>query len=262
MSLRINSDFNGVTDPDAGAYIAAVEAADGNQLLEFAVGKAINDFVVGCKADGIWNAIKASCILAGARTLSGALVPLAGSAPTNINNNFVDSDYNRKTGLKGNGINDSTGKRLNTNFAENAVPQNSIHASIYISQQASALKYHLFGTDNQNATGIWNSGGTATQLFSRNAQQTHSINNPTGFIGSSRFASNQTAARGNSADQTISTLSSAGVNTGTFYVFSPSTVNQLSDGRLAFYSIGEALDLAKLDARVTALINAFGAAIP
>jgi hypothetical protein len=32
--------------------------------------------------------------------------------------------------------------------------------------------------------------------------------------------------------------------------------------RLAFYSIGESLDLAKLDARVTDLINAFGAAIP
>jgi hypothetical protein len=84
MSLSINSDFNGVTDPDAGAYIAAVEAADG-QLLEFGVGKAINDFVVGCKQDKIWDAIKASCILAGARTLTGALTPLVGTAPTNFN---------------------------------------------------------------------------------------------------------------------------------------------------------------------------------
>jgi hypothetical protein len=32
--------------------------------------------------------------------------------------------------------------------------------------------------------------------------------------------------------------------------------------RLAFYSIGESLDLALLDARVTDLINAFAAAIP
>jgi hypothetical protein len=71
MSLLINSDFNGVTDPDAGRYIAAVEAADG-QLLEFAVGKAMNNFIVGCKADGTWDAIKASCILSGARTLTGA----------------------------------------------------------------------------------------------------------------------------------------------------------------------------------------------
>lgn len=73
-----------VFDPDAAAYIAAVEAADG-QPLEPAVKTAINSFVVGCKADGIWAAIKAACILAGARTLSGALVPLAGTAPTNFN---------------------------------------------------------------------------------------------------------------------------------------------------------------------------------
>ena len=32
--------------------------------------------------------------------------------------------------------------------------------------------------------------------------------------------------------------------------------------RLAFYSIGESLNLALLDARVTALINAIAAAIP
>ena len=64
-------------DTDAAAYITAVETADG-QALETAVADAINAFVVGCKADGIWDAIKASCIMAGARTLNGALVPLVG----------------------------------------------------------------------------------------------------------------------------------------------------------------------------------------
>jgi hypothetical protein len=34
------------------------------------------------------------------------------------------------------------------------------------------------------------------------------------------------------------------------------------NARLAFYSIGESLNLALLDARVTDLINAFAAAIP
>jgi hypothetical protein len=36
----------------------------------------------------------------------------------------------------------------------------------------------------------------------------------------------------------------------------------VTNARLAFYSIGESLDLALLDARVTALITAFGVAIP
>jgi hypothetical protein len=40
-------------DADAVAYIAAVEAADG-QALETATRMAINSFVKGCKADGIW----------------------------------------------------------------------------------------------------------------------------------------------------------------------------------------------------------------
>jgi hypothetical protein len=35
-----------------------------------------------------------------------------------------------------------------------------------------------------------------------------------------------------------------------------------TNSRLAFYSIGESLELALLDARVTDLINAFAAAIP
>jgi len=93
----------------AGAYIAAVEAADG-QALESGVKTAITNFVAGCRADGIWNAIKASCILAGARTLSGALVPLVGTAPTNFNF-WGDADpywANVSLLLRMNGTNGST----------------------------------------------------------------------------------------------------------------------------------------------------------
>jgi hypothetical protein len=36
----------------------------------------------------------------------------------------------------------------------------------------------------------------------------------------------------------------------------------ITNARLAFYSIGESLDLARLDARVTDLINAFAVTIP
>ena len=44
------------TDADARAYVLAVNAADG-QPLEKPVVEAIDAFVVGCKADGIWSAI-------------------------------------------------------------------------------------------------------------------------------------------------------------------------------------------------------------
>jgi hypothetical protein len=82
----------------------------------------------GTKADGtFWDALKASCILCGARTLAGALVPLAGAAPTN--NNFVDADYNRETGLKG----DGSTKYLDSNRANNADPQDDQHVCVYAS---------------------------------------------------------------------------------------------------------------------------------
>jgi hypothetical protein len=90
-------------DTDAQAYITAVETADG-AALEAGVKTAINNFVVGCKADGIWSAIKASCILAGARTLTGALIPLAGTAPTNfdfaeLRESFKSCSVNRRLGI-------------------------------------------------------------------------------------------------------------------------------------------------------------------
>jgi len=48
----------------------------------------------------------------------------------------------------------------------------------------------------------------------------------------------------------------------TIGVFNNGSNAAFTNARLAFYSIGESLDLALLDARVTTLINAFAAAIP
>ena len=145
--------FGTALDANAVAYIAAVEAADG-QALEAGVRTAINTFVVGCKANGIWNAIKASCILAGARTLNGALVPLVGTAPTNFN--FVSGDYNRKTGLVGNG---ST-KYLNSNRAGNADPQNNQHVSVYLTVKDTSTGNYVGARNPSNLVG-------STQLVSR-----------------------------------------------------------------------------------------------
>ena len=52
--LPVNRIKNRLFDPDARDYILRVEAADGERL-ESQVRGAINDFVLGCKADGIWT---------------------------------------------------------------------------------------------------------------------------------------------------------------------------------------------------------------
>lgn len=249
MSLIWSSGFNGITDPDAQAYISAVEAADG-EPLEGAVSFAMSNFIVGCKLDGIWDAIKASCILAGARTLSGALVPLVGTAPTNYN--FVAGDYNRKTGLKA----DGSTKSLDSNRPGNADPTSDFHLSTYQSE-VFTTGIGILGQDGGSSSRsvIYTTGVSArssgVELLSTNLS---------GFLGLSRSTGTAYTAR------------TAGVNT----VFSVSAVTPASDNtmifrrtlggnvnsRLSFYSIGESLDLALLDARVTQLMTDIGAAIP
>jgi hypothetical protein len=154
-------------DPDAQAYITAVEAAD-TQSLEIGVKDAINAFVVGCKADGIWSAIKASCIMAGARTLAGALVPLVGTAPTNFG--FVVGDYNRKTGLVG----DGNTKNLDSNRLCSSDEQNNVHGAVYVSTRDTAAGRYLSGTTFPAvpATGTFAIVGNTTGFRAR-VQATH-----------------------------------------------------------------------------------------
>ena len=247
-------------DPDAAVYIAAVEAADG-QALEAGVKDAINAFVLGCKTDGIWNAIKASCILAGARTLAGALVPLVGTAPTNFN--FVAGDYNRKTGLVGNG---ST-KYLNSNRNNNADPQNNQHMAVYSSAPPTSGVRMYIGAGG--STGVEGSTHINTEpsnqrVVSRNRRflpvSIDNLGYLVGLYGLSRAESSKYAYRygGNFGEHSVS---SGTPFNGDIHVFANEAAF-LSNARLAFYSIGESLDLALLDARVTALVNALAVAIP
>jgi len=244
-------------DADAAAYIRAVQSADG-AALEPAVAWAINAFVLGCKADGIWSALKASCILMGARTLSGALTPLVGTAPTNFN--FVSGDYNRETGLAGN----SSTKYLDTNRATNADPQNSAHAVIYLhtrnSQIATLIGAASSGSDR---TLIRHSSDiVVTALRSATATKTQS---GAGLLGISRAASGSYSRRIAGTTDTV-TATSTTPNSLAMTVLArratASTIDEYSGSRAQFYSLGESLDLSLLDSRVATLVSDIAAAIP
>ncbi|AGH57682.1 hypothetical protein CPKG_00051 [Cyanophage KBS-S-2A] len=256
-------------DYDAWQYIAAVEAEDG-EILEQPVRDAITNFVIGCKTDGIWDAIKASCILAGARTLAGALYPLKGAAPTKQGTEG-GWNYNRKTGLQGNGTNNY----LNSNRLDSADPQDDSHRSVYIDTPGTQVLYDAYigvvytGPTRQSyilraldAGGRMifteRGGGLGAQADVANQQ------NATGFVGASRSASATHFARVAQANYSLTSTSQITIADNS-YVFARnlnSTANSITNARLAFYSIGESLDLALLDARVTALVNAIGVAIP
>lgn len=246
-------------DIDASTYIANVETADG-QSLEAGVKDAYNAFVVGCKQDGIWDAIKASCILSGARTLTGALVPLVGTAPTK-NGTAAGWNYDRKLGLKGNAVDNY----INTNRAANADPQNSVHYSVSIEQP-------ILSNDSPIGS-IATSPNRFSQILGESTTINYSLNaaggvslagNVGGFYGVSRSNSTQISIRRSSAT-VVSSLNSVAPSAEPYYVFARNVNGSPSlyyPDRMTFYSIGEAFDLALLDTRVTALENALAAAIP
>ena len=252
LGFNIGADFSGVTTPESTAYIEAVEAADA-AFLEEGVKAAIHAFVVGCKIDGIWPAIRTSCIMAGARTRLGAMVPLVGAAPTSFN--FVNGDYDRKTGLVGNGGN----KFLNANRNITEDPIDNCHLAVYLS------------TPLGTSSAIGFAGGTSyekrlselgVQLYSNVPLTSAAPGSNIGFYGGARPGGTTIQGRVGGVTTTSAIIPNAPASQPTT-VFARSLAGaNATSARLAFYSIGESLDLALLDARVTTLINAFAAAIP
>lgn len=234
-------------DADALAYIAAVEAADG-QALETVVKDAIQAFVVGCKTDGIWTAIQASCILGCARTLTGALVPLRGSAPTN--SNFVTADYDRKTGLKGNGTN----KSLNANRDISADNLNNCHAAIYQSELDTTQNESFWaGDDTSRSYILVTSGGTSLGCripgFSFIASKAADT-----LMGVSRSDSASFISRTGASTATVTATSVA--SSGATFIFRRGTASAFCNARMFFYSLGSSVDLGLLQTRVSALKTA------
>jgi hypothetical protein len=250
-------------DPDALAYIAAVEAAD-TQALESGVKTAINTFVVGCKADGIWNAIVTSCIMAGARTVAGAIVPLRGNAPTN--NNFVSGDYSRKLGLLGN---DST-KHLATGYNNNDTtnfPQNDSHISCYVSASQTDTGGVFVGTNSGIGNRLTLRHGSATQISTQNRNITASTLTiaPIGFQGNTRnnpanFSRRFTTASGIS--DAVTTANSGAGSSELLGVFATGDGVAHTSARMSFYSIGKSLTLSSLDSRVTTLMTTLASVLP
>jgi hypothetical protein len=256
-----------VRDPDARSFIQRVQAADGAPL-ETAVMTALDRFVIGCKADGIWGAIKACCIMAGARTLAGALTPLVGPAPTNVN--FVSGDYSRTLGLLGNG----TTKSLNTNRDNTADPQDNKHAAARLSVVGAGVLAPILSVETSSAAAYTNSGAfcivndtTGDRVVSRHnwggSGNTSTTALSPGFVGINRSASSGWTLRRPSGETTI-TATSQTPRAGTINIFSlgATATTAFSSHRIQFYSIGESLGLSLLEARVTTLMADIAAALP
>jgi len=243
-------------DEDARAYISAVEAADG-QFLESGVKDSINAFVVGCKADNLWGKIKASCILMGARTLSGILVDIKSATTIATNNLFVSADYNRESGLLG----DGSTKYINSGRSNNADPRNDNHNAVYVTALGSSNRaFMAAGASGQagvNFVGIATVGGN--YFLATRSRGSGDIlvegASAVGLAGISRTALESFSGRTNKSYVTGNFQSFVPASSPVL-IFArglPGSLSSVSSARISFYSIGEGLELAALDSRVEAL---------
>ena len=234
--------------PEATDYFARIATAGSS--ITTANKNAVNAFIVGCKADGIWTAIKASCLLAGPDDLTGALVPLVGAAPTNVN--FVSGDYSRTTGLVG----DGTTKYLNSNRNNNADPQDNQAMGCYVSVIGDNGARPIIGV-GAGTTGASHMIQSGTTVFIRSQSSTSSNStfaNASGLRGFSRSGSASFIGRSSGSSQTLSTTSQTPENANCF-VFARNGGFGFLDARISFYFIGESLDLSLIDARLATYMS-------
>ncbi len=253
-------------DADALVYIANVEAADG-AALSVKVKRAINRFVRRCKRDaspvsGVsnWSALKASCLLAGPATLSGALVPLKGPAPTNFN--FVGGDYDPLLGPLSNG---ST-KYLGSNYNNNADGIYNKHVAAFTFNTESNPQLFMLGTDDLNYTEatsalLVSGGGLFLRLGNASNATAPAVlpsPPPSGFYGLSRSpGTGENISWVTPEDHGVaiaSTYPTAKSINWTVYKLRPSTPPDKI--RISFYSIGAAADLVSLRAAVNEYMEA------
>ena len=257
--------------------VTAADVAAGNTSgLELGVTDAISSFLqdlvsisyLGISGNVISQAastIKQYIVHAGARTLSGALVPIVGPAPTNVG--FLAPDYNRKTGLKGNAV-----KYLNTNTAPNSVAQNNAHLSVYITQAAATNNTKYMGSQNasNNAMRLIDNIGTLGANINSSSGYFAPANSSqrTGLIGASvnpaQAAANQMSVRFNSATITAGNTINSTLSLNMF-VFARNlngSPNQGTDARISAWTFGQSLALNLIEDRIITLTNSLSSAIP
>jgi hypothetical protein len=236
--------------------------------VEVGVATAVDAFFRDTKAAGVFDALKACCILAGARTLAGALVPLKGDAPTPYG--FVSGDYSRTDGLGDPG----SASYLDSNRSDDTDPQNDIHLSAYVTQvdsrQANGSPpyagFYVGSTSNSKTTAIgpYNSAehfGLRTPTVYPGTLVTSG--SATGFRGCSRSSAASFTWRVDGVNGT-KTQASGAHGSQNYFVAALNlngSATRYADGKIAFYSIGTSLDLSKLDSHITSYVTAIGAAV-
>lgn len=263
-------------DRDAKNYISRVEAAD-SDYLEQPVKRAINKLIRRLKstpspiAATQWDAICAgtALLMCGAKTLTGALVPLHKDMPTPTNYNFVSGDYNRRAGLKG----DGTTKFLGLGINNDSVPQDDRHLAAWQTEHCSRdadralVGCGLAVTSNANSQLLFRPDDRRPRLSVLTAGDVI-VSDATSTLGmycaSRSTATNIMERYGGVSEQRSSTSSTPAI--AEILAFSRGTSAaspaQLADSRMPWVSFGRAVDPADLDFAIGEYLTTLAAVLP
>lgn len=216
---------------------------------------AVDRLIRDLKAAGLWDKLGTALLLAGPDTLAGALVPLRAGMPTPTNYNFVAADHARATGLRGN----LSAKYVTTGLPGSSLPNDDAHHAVWVvdAHSGAAVGCYIGNARTSAALGatlLSRSGATPTSLaISLHGGVTSSVGGgaATGLIGCSRSAPAGYVVRHTGGDIAVGSTSAAPLAR-PITLFRLDEAAGYSNARLAWASAGLALDLAALDAALSA----------
>ena len=224
-----------VSDSDAQAFLNAADITDVTQA------NAVNNLVIGMKADGIWTKMKAIYPIVGG-TASSHAVNL--KTPGTFNLSFATGVTHSSNGMVGNG---STGY-ADTNFtpSTNGMLLNSAHLSFYSRTDLNTYQVEM-GNWNGSASTLLliRQAGNGTVRMNNGALNINFANtNAQGFYLSNRTASNVIKAFKNGAVQVTSAQVSNSLPTNKIALLAfndNGLIQYYSTKQCAFASIGDGL---------------------
>ena len=224
-----------VSDPDAQAFITAANITDQVEA------NAVNNLVIGMKADGIWTKMKAIYPIVGGSASSHA-VNL--KTPGTFNLTFASGVTHSANGMVGNG---SSGY-ADTNFtpSTNGMLLNSAHLSFYSRTDLNTYQVEMGNWDGTSSTLllIRQAGNGSVRMNNGSGLVNFANTNAQGFYLSNRTASNVIKAFKNGTSQVTSTLASNSLPTNKIALLSfnnTGLIDYYSTKQCAFSSIGDGL---------------------
>jgi hypothetical protein len=251
-----NTDY----DTDAQAYIDEVNATD--VTLTTGQKTAINDYIIGLKADGVWALIYDQGLPLWGTAASSAIT-LKSIAPSTT---WVNSPTFGSTGVTGNGTTQYGDLGFSPATAYSG--QNNAHLAVYIQNSVTDVNQSDISSNTASPTRITrinSRAGSATQTYMNDAtSSTATVATSAGFTLISRTSSTNIAHYKNGSFIANSTVTSAGLGTQNFYILAGNqqgTPGVYSTRTMSLWSVGATLDATQqgnLANRVNQLMTDLG----